>query len=123
MATILLVDDDEDLAFAIKLWLERKNHKIEVASAGLEALEQMKYGQFDLIILDGHLPDMEGIDVCRQFRSSGGAVPILMLSGIASEKDINAGLAAGANDYLAKPFAMKELTLRMESLLVKMDTK
>jgi DNA-binding response OmpR family regulator len=123
VATILLVEDDEDLAFAIKMWLERKNHKIEAVTTGLEALEQMQYGTFDLIILDGLLPDMQGVDICRHFRAAGGTVPILMLSGNALETHKDSGLEAGANDYLAKPFAIEELTLRIQSLLAKAGTK
>ncbi len=116
MAAILLVEDDEELAAAIKMWFERKNHKIEAVGTGLEALELMEYGKFDLIILDGQLPDMKGVDICRQFRSAGGITPVLMLSGQAFENHVAAGLEAGANDYLAKPFAMKELAIRIESL-------
>jgi DNA-binding response OmpR family regulator len=123
VATILLVEDDEDLAFAIKIWFELRKHQVEAVTTGLEAIEQIKFGTFDLIILDGLLPDMEGVEICRNFRAAGGTVPILMLSGNAMETHKDSGLEAGANDYLAKPFAIEELTSRMESLLAKAGTK
>ncbi|MBS2005096.1 MAG: response regulator [Candidatus Obscuribacterales bacterium] len=118
MASILLVEDDTDLAFAIKLWFERKGYVIQNVTTGAEALECMRFEKFDLIILDGHLPDMTGVEICSHYRSGGGTSPVLMLSGLSAEAEIAAGLAAGANEYLAKPFVMTELAKRMDSLLL-----
>jgi DNA-binding response OmpR family regulator len=118
LASILLVEDDTDLAFAIKLWFERKNHVIENVTTGAEALEQLRFEKFDLIILDGQLPDMLGIDICRSYRDSGGATPVLMLSGQSNQEQISAGLQAGSNDYLAKPFVMAELSKRIDALVL-----
>lgn len=91
---------------------------IENVTTGAEALEQLKFEKFDLIILDGQLPDMLGIDICRSYRDSGGMTPVLMLSGQSNEDQISAGLQAGSNDYLAKPFVMAELSKRIDALVL-----
>ena len=96
MASILLVEDDTDLASAIKLWFERKGYVIENVTTGAEALECIRFEKFDLIILDGHLPDMTGVEICSHYRTGGGTSPVLMLSGLSAADEIAAGLAAGA---------------------------
>lgn len=118
LASILLVEDDTDLAFAIKLWFERKGYAIQNVTTGAEAFECIRFDQFDLIILDGHLPDMTGVEICTQYRTNGGTSPVLMLSGLSNDAEIAAGLAAGANEYLAKPFVMTELAKRIDALLL-----
>jgi OmpR-family two-component system manganese-sensing response regulator len=117
MARILLVEDDPCLSETVSQWLSYQQHSVETATTGLEAVEQLRFDTFDIIILDWHIPELSGIEVCKQFRSTGGTTPILMLSGNDSASERQTGLHAGATDYLKKPFQLKELTNRMQKLL------
>jgi DNA-binding response OmpR family regulator len=117
MARILLVDDDEDLSVMIEAWLSSRGHKVLAVFSGADGLEQMRFGKFDLIILDGHLPDMEGIDICREYRGEGGKVPILMLSGNTNRDDLERGLAAGVNEYMCKPVKFAAMAIKLDTLL------
>jgi DNA-binding response OmpR family regulator len=119
MARILVVEDDEDLSERLKDWLVFQKHIVETAHDGNEALEQMEFGQWDVIVLDWHLPGMDGPDVCKLYRSKGGGTPILMLTGRDGSAAKVAGLQAGANDFLPKPFHLKELSERLNTLLQK----
>jgi two-component system response regulator MprA len=117
MAKILVVDDDEDLLISIRQTLKAENHTIETVSEGNEALNRMQVYDYDLAILDWGLPDIEGIELCKRYRQAGGKTLILMLTGKASVSEKEAGLDAGADDYLSKPFNIKELNARVRSLL------
>lgn len=119
MARILLVEDDADLSETLVDWLVFQQHQVEPVYNGLEALEQMRFGSFDLIVLDWHLPGLNGIDVLSRYRQDGGLVPILMLTGRTENKEIQAVLAAGANDYMAKPFNLKDLAQRVDEIVEK----
>lgn len=109
MATILLVEDDRVLSDTVRSYLEFKEHIVERAFEGPEALEKMQFGTYDLIILDWQLPGMDGPDVCKNYRSGGGTTPVLMLTGRRDPKEIQIGMDAGATNYLPKPFKLKEL--------------
>lgn len=117
MARILVVEDDEDLSERLKDWLLFEKHIVETVFSGPEAVEHLQFGQYDIIVLDWHLPGMDGPDVCKQYRASGGATPILMLTGRDGAAAKVAGLEAGANDFLAKPFHLKDLSARLAKLL------
>lgn len=117
MAKILLVEDDPCLSETVSQWLMFETHQVETAFTGPEALEQLRFDTFDIIVLDWHIPEITGIEVCRKFRSVGGTTPILMLSGNDSAAERQTGLQAGANDYLKKPFQLKELSNRLQKLL------
>jgi len=117
MSKILLVEDDENLAFLLKMQLEQTRFLVDHVAAGLLALSQLKMAQYDVIILDWMLPDISGVDVCRQYRGSGGRTPILMLTARGAVEDKAAGLNAGADDYLVKPFHPVELNARVQALL------
>jgi DNA-binding response OmpR family regulator len=117
MSKILLVEDDENLAFLLKMQLEQARFLVDHVAAGLIALSQLKMADYDIIILDWMLPDISGVDVCRQYRSSGGRTPILMLTARGAVEDKAAGLNAGADDYLVKPFHPVELNARVQALL------
>src|SRR5262245_38465995 len=117
MAKILLVEDDPCLAETVGQWLMFEQHIVETALSGSEAIEQLRFDTFDIIVMDWHIPDYTGVEVCKMFRSAGGTTPILMLSGSDSGSERQQGLAAGANDFLKKPFQLKELSARLQKLL------
>jgi DNA-binding response OmpR family regulator len=117
MAKILIIDDDIDLCKRIREWLVHENFMVEVANTGGDGLEFLKSYTYDLVILDWELPDMDGISVCRTVRLSGATTPILMLSGRSQVEERITGLDTGADDYLTKPFSLKELSSRIRAVL------
>jgi DNA-binding response OmpR family regulator len=123
MAKILVVEDDPDLSERLKDWLTFQKHDVELVYTGPEALENLQFGEFDIAVLDWTLPGMDGPDVCKEYRKAGGTKPILMLTGHDSAEAKATGLAAGANDFLIKPFHLKELSARLETLLQKQSAE
>lgn len=117
MAKILLVEDDRALCVMIQKWLEFEHHTVESADNGKSAAENLRFYKYDLVILDWELPEVSGISVCQEFRSTGGTTPILMLTGKTAIDDKLTGLDSGVDDYLTKPFHMKELSARIRALL------
>jgi len=113
---ILLVEDERKISAYVKRGLEEQGYAVDAAYTGQEALDWTSDIEFDLIILDILLPEMDGISVCRKLRKKGSRVPILMLTARDAVDDRVAGLDAGADDYLVKPFAMKELLARLRAL-------
>lgn len=109
MAKILLVEDDAELCGTLQMVLAGQKHNVTAVLNGLEGLEQSLYGQFDLIILDGFLPDMHGVEICRRYRAEGGTAPVLMLTGRVDPGSVSEAKNAGATAYLKKPFGIKEL--------------
>ena len=119
MAKILLVEDDKELAKVTVGWLQGESHTVDVVHDGAEGLDRLKFYFFDVAILDWELPSMNGPEICREFRSSGGNTPILMLTGKSELNDKVAGFDAGADDYLTKPFHPRELSVRLRALLTR----
>lgn len=117
MARILLVDDDEDLATTLAELFEMMEHEVKVAGDGQGALTLLQAEQFDAILLDWQLPDMNGVEVCRKYRESGGTSKVLMLTGMRDAASKEAGKVAGADDFLTKPFTIDQLTERVQALL------
>lgn len=117
MAKILLVEDDPSTLEAVSDSLEFEHHVVEKVVSGLEAADRLRLYQYDLAILDWGLPGKPGVQVCREYRQSGGKTPILMLTGKSEVGDRVEGLDAGADDYLGKPFNMRELSARVRALL------
>lgn len=117
MAKILLVEDDKNLAILLKMQLEQNKNMVEHAKCGLDAMAYLRTQSFDLIILDWMLPDVQGIEVCKEHRNHGGKTPILMLTARGEIEDKALGLNAGADDYLVKPFHPTELDARVNALL------
>jgi DNA-binding response OmpR family regulator len=117
VAKILLVDDDKDLAGLILDALTAEQHTVDWRSDGKSGLHYMRYYPFDAVILDWGLPEMPGIDVLRAFREAGGTTPVLMLTGQDQVCEKVQGFEAGADDYLTKPFHMRELSARLKALL------
>ncbi len=117
MAKVLIVEDDKQLSALIVDWLAGEKHATEAVYKGPDGLERLKFYKYDVVILDWELPGMSGPDICKQFRDEGGTTPILMLTGKKEIDDKTEGLDAGADDYLTKPFDMKELSARLRALL------
>ena len=121
MAKVLVVDDEPALVSTIGYNLRREGHEVVTASDGVRAVEIARRERPDLIVLDLMLPKMDGLDVCRQIRQSPHAqlrnVPILMLTAKTDEVDKVVGLEVGADDYVTKPFSMRELLARLKAML------
>lgn len=117
MAKILLAEDDRALGETIVDALQSANHFVDWETDGLSALEFLKSYQYDLIILDWEMPGMTGIEVCNDYRNRGGKSPVLFLTQRSTIADKVTGFGVGADDYLPKPFVMKELTIRVQALL------
>jgi DNA-binding response OmpR family regulator len=114
---LLLVEDDQAIARPLLRALEREGFAVEHVEAGEPAIARVAVGGIDLVLLDLTLPDIDGLDVCRQIRSSHPALPILMLTARREEVDVVVGLDAGADDYVAKPFRVGELVARLRARL------
>ena len=113
---VLIVEDEESLADSIRYNLEREGYAVTVASDGRRALERFRAEPPDLVILDLMLPEVSGLDVCRAIRAESD-VPIIMVTAKDSEADKVAGLELGADDYVTKPFSVRELVSRVRALL------
>lgn len=117
MAKVLVVEDDPAMAAALSEWLEAEGHRAEIAYNGIDGLESLKYKGFDLAIVDWQMPGMDGIELCTSYRAGGGRVPILMLTQKSNVQEKTTGLDSGADDYLPKPFDLRELAARVRALL------
>ena len=117
MAKLLIVDDDENLVSVIEKVLIDEKYVVDKVFTGADARAYMQGINYDLIILDWHLPDAVGIDICLAYRGAGGKTPVLFLTGEGALDAKVSGLDAGADDYLTKPFAMGELLSRVRALL------
>jgi two-component system, OmpR family, response regulator MprA len=114
---ILVVDDDEGLRKALRRVLASQGFEVEVAGDGAEALSHLRARPFDLVVLDVMMPGSDGLEVCGRLRAEGDDLPVLMLTARDAVRDRVAGLEAGADDYLVKPFANEELVARVRALL------
>ncbi|MES2627929.1 MAG: response regulator transcription factor [Bacteroidota bacterium] len=116
---ILLVEDEESLVEVVKLNLELEGYKVVVSGTGKEAVNRFRSEKFDLILLDVMLPEMDGFAVCQTIRLENSRIPILILTAKNTGQDRVTGLKIGADDYLAKPFNLEELLLRIEKLIAR----
>jgi two-component system, OmpR family, response regulator len=116
---ILVVEDNVKLAASLRKGLEQESYAVEVRGDGAEALDLLRSvpKDYDLVVLDVMLPGMDGLTVCRKLRARGIRVPVLLLTARDAVPDRVAGLDAGADDYLPKPFSFEELTARIRALL------
>ncbi len=117
MAKIIVVEDDFALGTMVQTWLENSQHSVELVNRGDDASALLQTYLYDLIVLDWNLPGKSGVEICRDFRNAGGQTPILMLTSKGSIDAKVEGLFSGADDYLTKPFDMKELAARVIALL------
>ncbi len=119
---ILIVDDEESIRETLEMAMEMEGHQVVLASSGRLALESYHSQSPDLIILDRMLPDGDGLEVCQSVRQVS-SIPILMLTALGELEDRVSGLDSGADDYLAKPFRVKELQARVRALLRRASTR
>ncbi len=114
---ILVVDDDRAVRESLRRSLSFNGYSVALAQDGVEALDLISNDRPDAVVLDVMMPRLDGLEVCRQLRSTGDDLPILVLTARDSVSERVAGLDAGADDYLPKPFALEELLARMRALL------
>ena len=116
---VAVIEDDPDLTFTVRLNLEREGYTVSTFANGHEGLLGVQQGGFDFLILDLNLPDLDGFTICRELRRGGATatLPILMLTARSSEQDRIMGLELGADDYLVKPFSVRELLARVTAIL------
>jgi two-component system, OmpR family, response regulator MprA len=116
-ATVMVVDDEPGVRAALERALRIERYDVRLAGDGTEALALLAERSPDAIVLDVSMPDVDGLEVCRRLRAAGDRTPVLMLTARDAVDDRVAGLDAGADDYLVKPFALKELQARLRALL------
>jgi DNA-binding response OmpR family regulator len=117
---ILVVEDEAAIAEAVRARLTSEGYRVRIAHDGPDAIRSAAQEQPDLVVLDLMLPGMDGLEVCRELQKTSW-VPVLMLTARTDEADKVAGLAVGADDYLTKPFSMRELTARVRAIVRRMD--
>ncbi len=117
MKTILVIEDDPSISLGLQEALTAERFSVKVANTGARGLSVLKRDHVDLVILDLRLPDMKGEDICRTIRAEGSNLLILMLTAKKQEADKVLGLEIGADDYMTKPFSVRELTARIHALL------
>ncbi|WP_411168776.1 response regulator transcription factor [Clostridium sp. MB05] len=121
MSNILIIEDEESVANVIKAYLEKDKYNVKVCNSGIKALEVFKEIDFQLVILDLMLPDIDGEEICKIIRRTSN-VYIFMLTSKASLNDRIVGLDIGADEYLVKPFSPRELTARVNALFRRINT-
>jgi DNA-binding response OmpR family regulator len=118
---ILVVEDNDDLAHLLKIHLQDLSYDVELAFDGDTGLAKAKSGEYDLVILDIMLPGTDGLEICRRLRIKDSYTPILMLTSKSSELDRVLGLEMGADDYVTKPFSIRELLARVKAIFRRID--
>src|SRR5215470_1394682 len=117
MGKVLIVEDDQAMAVALRDGFEYEGYSVAVAKDGASGLQVASERDIDLIILDVMLPKVSGLDICKKLRNAGNAVPIILLTARGQEIDKVLGLKLGADDYVTKPFSFMELAARVEAVL------
>jgi len=119
MVRILVIDDDDLLTELVSFTLEAHGHEVETAADGETGLDRAMREPVDLVVLDGILPGLDGLEVLRQLRGEPrtAGLPVIMLSARKDERDVVGGLSLGAEDYLVKPFIPEELAVRIDKTL------
>jgi len=117
MANILIIEDEPSMQLGLKDNLELENYTIDISGDGEEGLRKLKAGKYDLVVLDVMLPKLSGFDVCKSARAAGVTTPIILLTAKGEEIDKIVGLELGADDYITKPFSVRELLARIKAIL------
>ncbi|NIS38755.1 response regulator transcription factor, partial [Candidatus Saccharibacteria bacterium] len=118
---VLIIEDDPDIADLIEIHLRDSGYKTAIASDGIEGVNKALNNEYFLIILDLMLPKLDGFDVCRRIREEKKTIPILILTSKSEEFDKVLGLELGADDYITKPFSIRELMARVKAILRRVD--
>jgi len=118
---VLVVEDEEDLARVIKRHVENIGCRVRIAPTGESALEAAATSEFDLVLLDLMLPGIDGLEVCRRLRARRQYMPVLMLTARSNETDKVLGLETGADDYITKPFSLRELIARVRAMFRRIE--
>jgi two-component system response regulator MprA len=118
---VLVVDDELAVRTSLQRALGLERYEVDLAQDGREALERVAAARYDAIVLDVSMPLLDGLEACRRMRAAGDRTPVLMLTARDAVDDRVAGLDAGADDYLVKPFALRELQARLRALLRRVD--
>ncbi len=123
MATVLLAEDDADIRLLVTLKLTRAGHQVRGFGDGLSAVTDARENPPDLAILDIMMPVMSGLEVCQALRKDPATakIPVILLTALAREPDITAGLAAGADDYIVKPFSPRDFLMRVSAILARIE--
>jgi DNA-binding response OmpR family regulator len=117
MTRILVVEDEPGIAFGLETDLEMEGYEVAVEQNGAAAVERVRAEHFDLILLDVMLPGKDGFEVCRELRRAGVRTPIILVTARTQEAEKVMGLEAGADDYVTKPFSLRELRARIKAVL------
>ncbi|MDP3508020.1 MAG: response regulator transcription factor [Candidatus Melainabacteria bacterium] len=117
MPQILFVEDDKDLSAVVNEWLNADGYTVEVAHDGLTGWEFLRQYNYDVVILDWNLPGLSGPAICGRYRAAGGVAPVIMLTAKSQITEKVEGFDSGVDDYLTKPFNLKELSARLRALL------
>ena len=118
---ILVIEDDADISHLLEIHLADIGFAVDVAGNGIDGLERARRQDYSMIVLDLMLPGLDGLEICRRLRGEAKSTPILMLTARSSELDRVLGLELGADDYLAKPFSVKELQARIRAILRRVE--
>lgn len=122
MAHLLIADDEPSMRLGLQDNLEFEGYLVQTAASGPEALDRLRQSRFDLLVLDVMMPGMSGFDVLKHLRKSGDTTPVLLLTARGMEMDRVLGLELGADDYLTKPFSLRELLARIKAVLRRTST-
>jgi DNA-binding response OmpR family regulator len=123
MATVLLAEDDADIRFLVTFKLTQVGYQVRAFGDGLSALADARERPPDLAVLDTMMPGMSGLEVCRELRKdpATASIPVIILTALAQDADITAGLAAGAVDYIVKPFSPRDFARRVDAVLARVQ--
>ena len=117
MPTLLIVDDEQNIRMLIRKYAVFDGYQVEEAGDGMEAVEKVRNGHFDLVIMDVMMPELDGFSACREIRKFNEHLPIIMLSARGEEYDRIHGFELGVDDYVVKPFSPRELLMRVSAVL------
>lgn len=123
MARVLIADDDADIRDLVAFKLNQSGHQVTAVEDGVAALRVVHEQPLDLVLLDIRMPGMSGLDVCRELRAAPAtaALPVILITARSQEGDVELGFAAGADDYIVKPFSPRELSSRVTAVLTRVD--
>ncbi|WP_033317904.1 response regulator transcription factor [Streptomyces yerevanensis] len=123
MARVLIADDDADIRDLVAFKLVQSGHQVTAVEDGMAALQVMREQPLDLVLLDIRMPGMSGLDVCREVRAAPAtaSLPVILITARSQEGDVELGFAAGADDYIIKPFSPRELSSRVTAMLTRVD--